>query len=203
MKLTGLISGKAHDPGQQFTRVPRARVALITGLAVIALLGGADATVQASTTPSAAAHVVTATPAAETCTANFSIVDEHHGSPLYSYIPGNGNVNLYFDSSGAATYFCRATRVNSAGDFVGYQWYVKGTSVCLALDASAKSIHEGTAAQCSEGASYTLWQLDATSSSYFLYESEYNSSCIYDDTQRPVTYAGCNASNQFEWLSIP
>ena len=132
------------------------------------------------------------------------IIDEHHGSPLHSFIPGNGNVNLYFDSSGAATSFCGVTVFNGAGDFIGYQFYANGTSACLALDSSTSSIHEGSATACSGAASYTLWLLGSTSNaSYALYQSEYNGDCIYDNTQRPVTYSGCSSSNQFEWLTVP
>jgi hypothetical protein len=165
--------------------VPEAR-GVVPSLTTIALPGG------------------TATPATKSCSgANEAIIDEHHGSPLYSYVPGNGNVNLYFDNSGARTYFC-GFAVSVGGDFVGYQFYVKGTSVCLALDASATSIHEGSATACSGLASYTMWNLITTSnSSYYLYQSQYNGDCIYDNTQRPVTYSGCSDSNQFEWLSIP
>ena len=212
MKVTSLISGKAHHSGQGLTRGPRARAALVTGLAMVALLGGAGAAAQASTTSPAAAHIVTprafatlklgtaATPAV-TCSGS-AIVDEHNGSPLYSFIPGGGNVNLYFDSSGAATSFCPVDVVNST--FGGWQFYVNGTSVCLALDASTASIHEGSAKACADLANYTLWSLKPTSnSSYFLYDSAYNGDCIYDNTQRPATYAGCSASNQFEWLSFP
>ena len=210
MKLISLIPRKAHDPRERLTQAPRTLVALVTGLAMAALLGGTAATAQASTTPRAAPHAMTASSFStlragsvatpdETCSA---ITDEHDGSPLYSYIPGGGNVNLYFDSSGTATAIC-PLEVFLNNVLLGYQFYVNGTSVCLALDASAASIHEGSAKACSGLANYTLWSLKPTSNpSYFLYDSLYNGDCIYDNTQRPVTYAGCSASNQFEWLTL-
>jgi hypothetical protein len=196
-----LISRKASDLGQRFTRVPRARVALVAGLAVAALLGGTAVGAQASTKPSPAA--VKAAAPAVSC-AGDAIIDEHHGTLLYSYVPGNGNVNLYFDNSGAATYFCLEPVYASTGIVVADQLYANGTNVCLAVDSSTVSIHEASATACYDGASYTLWQLSGTSDpAYDLYKSSYNNECIYDNTQRPATYSGCDSSNQFEWLTVP
>jgi hypothetical protein len=195
MKPIGLISRKARDLRERFARVPQASVAFVTVLAVVALLGGTAATAQAATTA----------PAAATCTAGENpVVDEHHGTPLFGYVPGNGNVNLYFDNSGDATCFYTVS-IYDGGVFAGYQIYDGGPAdVCLAVDASTQSIHEGSAAACMGAASYTLWTFLATSpsSQYQLFKSNYNGECIYDDTQRPATYSACAAADQFEWLTL-
>ena len=211
MKIDDLTFATANDFSQQSTRRLRARAAFATGLAAIALLGG-SAAAQASTTPSAHVAKVKTVASAKpsigsarvvTCNgAQGFFVDEHHGTPLFGYVPSNGN--LYFHPSGIATNFCPAP-LFSGFNLIGYQFYATDTSVCLALDASAHSIHLGSATACSNLASYTVWQLKTTSdSSYYLYQSNYApTQCIYDNTESPATYATCNSSNQFEWLSLP
>jgi hypothetical protein len=196
-----------------------ARATLLTGLTALALLGGTTATSWASTQSPAAAHVAlprgvtvreagaAATDSTVSCSYSAPIYLEHHATtPLWSYVPGGSNVNLYFDNSGDKTDFCSVALVDPNGGIVGWQFYQKNTDVCLALDASASSIHEGSATACSDQNSYTVWNLIVTSEeTYFLYESQYNGQCIYDDTQRPATYttSGCGTSDQFEWLTQP
>jgi hypothetical protein len=218
MKLISLIPGRSRRHGQRFSRASRARVALAIGLAAVALLGVTAATAQAGATPSGAVRIAAvkadttlkrgpdAGPSGN-CLIGFGvIVDEHHGTPLYSFVPGNGNVNLYFDNSGDGTDFCPVSIVNGS-TLVGYQFYQENTGVCLAVNASTHAIWEGSAAACTSFANYTMWTLGTgpvdPAGEYYLYKSKYNGQCIYDDTQRPVTYSACNASNQFEWLSMP
>ena len=196
-----------------------ARTALLSGLAALALLGGTATAGWASTQSPATAHVALPTgstvrqagsaapDAAVSCSYSAPVYLEHHAAtPLWSYVPGGGNVNLYFDNSGARTDFCSVALVDSSGGIVGWQFYQKNTDLCLALDASASSIHEGSATACAGQASYTVWTLvDTSDQTHFLYESWYNGQCVYDDTQRPATFTtgGCNVSNQFEWLTEP
>ncbi len=196
-----------------------ARAAILTGLAALALLGGTAATGWASTQSPASAHVglprgvtvreagVAAPDSTVSCSYTTPIYLEHHATtPLWSFVPGGSNVNLYFDNSGTKTDFCSIALVDSNGGIVGWQFYQKNTGLCLALNSSASSIHEGSAAACSGQASYTVWNLVVTSSeTYFLYQSQYNGQCIYDDLQRPATFTtgGCATSNQFEWLTEP
>jgi hypothetical protein len=199
----------------ELTRIaPRtARAGLIIGFAVLALLGGTATTSWASTQSRAAAHVallhgVTVRKAAAAVGCNYTapIFLEHHAAtPLWSFVPGGSNVNVYFDNSGAKTDFCSAPITDNSGGIVAWQFYQKNTDLCLALDSAASSIHEASATACAGLASYTVWSLVSTSDpTYFLYQSWYNGRCIYDDAQRPATFtSGCNTSNQFEWLSEP
>jgi hypothetical protein len=216
MEISILISAKANDPRRRYTRRPRARAALAAGAAAVALLGGPAAAAQAS----AAGHVAAvkavvklgsgAVPSGVSCTSTGPLYDQHHGGPLFAYVPGSGNYNLYFDNTGTQTVFCLHV-VYFDGIFTGFQFYDTATGLCLALNSTPPgTIHEGSATACKNGnadyltAPYTVWDPILTSDiNYYVYESYYNNECIYDDAQRPATYAACNLSNQFEWLSYP
>jgi hypothetical protein len=207
--------------------VRRSLVIPAIGLAMAASLL-TPAAARAGRTPSASAHVVTANSASYgklrpgakltrtvlhgtlgkgadpvvNCTGT-ALIDEHHGTALWAFIPGNGNNYVYFDNSGGATYFCD-TELMVGNMVVGFQFFVDGTNVCLALNSTAHAIWEGSATACGSAALYTVWNLYTTSDpNYYLYQSDYTGQpCIYDNTQRPATYATCNDANQFEWLNF-
>ncbi len=185
-------------------RIPKARrlgTALIGGLALCAVLsmtGSAQAAAQAA---------ARATPAATPNCAR--VVDYHNGSPLFSFVPGNGNNNLYFDNSGTATQFCKSAESN--GDVQLYN--SNGSEMCLALDSTAGIIREASATACANRASYTEWlpvaietgPPDPANGLVYLLINQFllpsgHLDCLYENIQRPAVYADCNESNKFEWI---
>ena len=174
---------------------PRRGAALIGALALVAMLGSA-ASAQAATRPSASPHA-----AGFGCSI---LTDEHHGTPLWGFVPGNGNNNLYFDNSGTKTQFCEASISNGT-----YQIFVGTSGMCLAVNASNATIYAATAAACANDDTWTEWSPRTTTSAsyielaswYFVLQGKIE--VIYDDTQRPATYAAYNPSNQFEWMGFP
>lgn len=178
-----------------------------------ALIGGLALSVELSMTGSAGAAVPAAAGAAPDATPNCArVIDYHNGSPLFSFVPGNGNYNLYFDNSGSATQFCKS--IDSNGYVQLYD--SNGSEMCLALDeqtATTGIIHEATATACANRASYTEWLPVAVETgppdpaNGLVYElinqftlPSGHLDCLYENTQRPATYADCAYSNKFEWI---
>ena len=174
-----------------------ARTTLICALALMAAFG-VTGSAQAVARPSVSL--------AATCTA---ITDYHNGAPLFSFVPGNGNYNLYFDNSGSATTFC--ARTDSSGNTQIYNGDNSG--MCLAVNSSAGTIHEASSVACANRASYTEWlaipnQETEEGHPVYLLLNEFTFPnglryCIYDNTQRPAIYNTCASSNEFEWMIWP
>jgi hypothetical protein len=179
-------------------RVLRFGTALIGGLVLLSMTSSAQAAV-----PAAAG----ATPDATSNCAR--VVDYHNGSPLFSFVPGNGNYNLYFDNSGTATQFCKSVDSNA-----NVQLYdSNGSEMCLALDSAAGIIHEATATACAGRAPYTEWLAipietgtpDPANGLVYELLNEFilpsgHSDCLYENTQRPAIYDDCIYGNKFEWI---
>jgi len=195
----------------RFQKKLRARTTLICALALMAALG-VTGSAQAVVRPSASSHAASTTAGNDgvtpdaTCAA---ITDYHNGRPLFSFVPGNGNYNLYFDNSGSATAFC--ARTDSSGNTQIYNSDNSGR--CLAVNSSAGTIWEGSATACANRASYTEWLAipnEETEEGHpvYLLLNEYTFPnglryCMYDNTQRPAIYAACSNTNEFEWMIWP
>jgi hypothetical protein len=148
-------------------------------------------------------HSVKATLVPGATGACYDIIDYHNGTPLWSYVPGNGNYNLYFDNSGSASYFCS---VYSQGYYQMID--ANGSGMCLAVNSSTGKIYEDTASACAAGDPWTWWFPEPALATYNgnavnIFRNHYNSQCMYDNTQRPAIYNGCNPYNEFEWMVWP
>jgi hypothetical protein len=201
----------------------RPLIALAGALTLVATLGaasGAQAATQA-TTRAAAEAVTHAAPQphyvmvkrsavergavkgsasqAQTC---YDLVDL--GNSTFSYVPGSGNFNLYFDTSGNASYFCYEDIFDGLGEMVD-----ANNGRCLALNSTAKDIDEDSVTACGQENSWDLWlPIEvATDGSYAVWalQNAYNDDCMYDNTQRPTVYASCasDLTDHFEWFLWP
>lgn len=185
----------------------RIRKAVKAGAAVI---GGLALSLVLSTPGSARAAVPAAAGVSPAATPNCArVIDYHNGSPLFSFVPGNGNNNLYFDNSGTATQFCKSAASNGQVQL----YNSNGSQMCLALDSTAGIIREATATACANRASYTEWlpipietgPPDPANGLVYELLNEFtlpngHNECMYENTQRPAVYADCIESNKFEWI---
>ena len=133
------------------------------------------------------ANAAPAAPANACSGGGYALVSLNTG---YSYNPTSSPHTLQFHTSGSETYYCRP------GSSGSYQFEQNGTSRCLYLTTSSRTITEG---DCSSTNAH--WNLirDGTLLGAPIYEIQTdnaNRACIYFTGEgRNATYNPCSASN--------